>query len=143
MLAMCGLVGCAGNDEPPLVEVTNRGEVCLLGHEPAGSLRRTFVGGQPIEVAVGGFECLSSSCTLEQAASCETRLEGNTVWISTHASWREDRTGVCTSDCGGAPRASCMTPPLPEGTYTFRIDDRTVPLVIPSMTPSRPCIGPP
>ncbi len=140
LLAGCAMDGKGGDGR--FVEVENKGNACLLGHEPAGSMRTTFVADQPVEVNVSGFACLSSSCTTDMMARCEARLEGTTIIITTIASWRDttEVTGICTDDCA-SPFATCMTPPLPAGTYSVSLPPRAAVLEVPSMTPSVPCLG--
>lgn len=138
------VMGCEGGSGGlgTLVEVENTGGACLFGHEPAGSLRTTFVADQPVEISVGGFACLSSSCTIDQLATCEARVEGSVITITSHASWIDTthRTGICTDDCTG-PSGDCATPPLPAGTYSVRLAEHTAELVVPSMTDAVPCLG--
>ena len=125
------------------VEVENTGRACLLGHEPAGSARRTFVADQPAAVIVDSFGCLSSECTTDLLASCEVQMDGTALTITTHASWNDTTrvTGICTDDCVG-PHAECETPPLPAATYSVRIGTGpAITLDVPSMPEVVPCLG--
>jgi hypothetical protein len=140
LIASCDARGSQGTGQP--FEVENTGQACLLGHEPSGSQRTTYPAGQPIEINVGGFDCLSSSCTTDATASCEATLTGSTVMITARASWKDtSHLGQgCTDDCG-SPSAACMTPPLPAGEYTFTYGSQVTTLTVPSMPAMFPCLG--
>ncbi|MFN0248363.1 MAG: hypothetical protein ACKV2T_15840 [Kofleriaceae bacterium] len=142
LVGACDARGSQGTGQA--VEVTDTGRACLLGHEPAGSQRTTYPENVPVEIRVAGFECLSSSCTTDEMASCEATLTGTMVVITARASWKDtSRTSNgCTDDCS-SPSATCFTPPLAAGTYTIRYGVNTTSLVVPSMPGMSPCLGDP
>jgi hypothetical protein len=141
LFAVALLAACdEGGSSPAPVEVFDQGRACLLGHEPAGTQRTTFVADQPVSIDVGSFACISGSCTKDRIASCEATVTGSSIEISTRASWRFTGDTACTDDCA-SPSASCTTPPLPAGTYTVSLGTHTTTLEIPSMPAMFPCLG--
>jgi len=127
--------------------MVDEGALCLLSD--ANHTRAHFVpdmeaqqvrADQPLVIQVAGTECLSASCDVDRKASCEARLEGATIVVSSRLEWKSGDMSVCTSDCGSLA-ATCATPPLPAGTYTVQfgsMPDRSI--VIPStLTPA--CTG--
>lgn len=138
------LVACTeqgSRPEPQVMEVVDQGQACLLP-EGASPGFTSFVAGERVNVQVNSFTCLSSSCTAEQMASCEVRLSGTTLTITTHASWIDTSSmgQGCTDDCS-SPSADCQTPPLPAGNYTVRLGPNAASLQVPSMPVSVPCVG--
>jgi hypothetical protein len=126
-----------------MVELEDEGTACLLGFELADPSRLTFPEDAVIELEISYDEiCLSGSCTADRHASCTARLSGTTITIATHASWI-DLTGTpgaaCTDDCQ-RPTASCPTPPLAAGEYTFRLGIRSLTFSVPTVEAFSPCI---
>jgi hypothetical protein len=97
-----------------------------------------FSAGGPATITVMAPTCLSSSCSKDRKAECSVVLEGNVLQVSSHASYH-DEGNACTADCG-ALVATCVTPPLPAGTYTLQHGGNRIALTIPS-TVAVPCVG--
>ena len=139
-LALAACLGGGSTPEPIVLE--NVGRVCLFG---PGSIGKTFFADQPVRVGYSADQCLSSSCTGEQHATCTIATTGATLEISTVASWIDlsPRAMACTADCGSGPAATCQTDPLPAGDYTF-VFGAAAPftLTIPSELDAPPCLLP-
>jgi len=82
--------------------------------------------------------CLSSSCSKDRKAECSVTLVGSVLQVTSTASFRNEG-DVCTDDCG-ALVATCVTPPLPAGTYALQHGASQIALTIPSTVPV-PCTG--
>jgi hypothetical protein len=135
-LAACTGSGSGGPSES-FVELENEGVACLHG-----SSAQSFVADQPVDVRVDWEgTCLSSSCTRESSASCAVSVTGSTVTIATSASWFDTSrsASACTADCG-LLSATCETPSLAAGNYTFVLDGRSVEVTVPSTVQAAPCI---
>jgi hypothetical protein len=123
----------------------DEGRVCLY---PGGStaanpfgLQRDplpYQANQALDLVITMPDCLSSSCSHDERATCSAAVEGTTIRVQSAASYRQQGT-TCTDDCG-ALAARCSTAPLPAGTYDIRHGDTTLTITIPSTVPP-PCAG--
>jgi len=110
-------------------QLVDDGVLCVLSgklDEPVFGFSETppqqLQADQPLAIKVSLPDCLSQSCDVDRKASCEARLEGTTIVVSSRLEWRSAGESVCTSDCGRLT-ASCRTAALPAGSYTVQFGD--------------------
>jgi hypothetical protein len=141
---LCGVVmlaaaGCGGKD----VHVLNQGQLCVgrsIEFGAPDTTPREFAIGATVPVSVlFPPGCLSSTCMTNPMASCALAQSGRTFAVTGMASYHETGDDACSADCR-LLTATCTTPPLSEGTHTFRYAGGSVDLVVPSTVPP-PCVG--
>ncbi len=122
----------------------DEGQICLY---PAGTPGQSRLQSEPfsypanrgIDIVVTAPDCLSSSCSHDEQATCTATMEGDDVIrVRSRASYREAGS-ICSADCRSLS-ATCSTGPLPPGTYQVRHGDSTFALTVPS-TVEPPCAG--
>ena len=128
---------CGDDDEPSPVTVDyeNDGPVCLGQTYTDTYTEVGLEADEPFRVTVPIDNCLSSSCTADQAADCQIEVDDDVITVTASASYTdltEVEGGTCTEDCGGAFYADCGEITLGEGTYTIHHGDETSELTIPS-----------
>jgi hypothetical protein len=134
-LALLLLVsGCGFGGE--LHSFEDEGRLCLGVDESFGSL--PIEADQPFFVSVFSPGCFSSSCSTLESATCQVTLDGQDLRISSFIEVRDTsaRAGACTDDCHSYT-ARCEAPALPEGEFTVRLGDESLPLTVPTDEP--PC----
>lgn len=77
--------------------------------------------------------CMSGSCDTLTSATCSAVLDGTQVFVTSRAEVVTYGPS-CTLDCN-LVTTSCLTPPLPEGSYTFVHGEDEQVIVIPGETP--------
>ncbi len=87
------------------------------------------------------FHHAISECDEVAASDCRIAFDGNDAFIEASATinFHKDRT-----DCDGTIRpafATCDSPSLDDGEWTFHYDDLTIPITVPG-SPSFPCVTP-
>jgi hypothetical protein len=138
-VAVLSAAGCGGKD----VQVQNQGQLCVGGSfqfGPPDTAPRDYAAGSAVTVAVlFPPGCLSSTCMTNPMAGCMIAQSGNTFTVSGTASYHDTGDDACSADCR-LLTASCETPVLAEGTFTFKYAGASVDLVVPSTVPP-PCVG--
>ena len=130
-LAGCFFGGGSGGSQPdPDQQQRTTGRFCLHASATGAGGPQNFVANQAVTVRYSVDECLSSSCTEDEQASCSVAPN---LRILAEASWLDlSRTGVgCTDDCGQL-EALCSSVALAAGTHVFAFDAKTISLEIPS-----------
>lgn len=91
-----GLVGCAGDPEPSVVEFHDEGTLCRQGSD----------------LLIDWETCLSGSCDTLTVAECAVSLEGGVLTLTSHGEITSVGT-ECTADCGFA-QVLCELPEIPD-----------------------------
>lgn len=118
---------------------------CTSKHQDAGRFCSTpemdnwqggmLEAGKPVYVHVLRPGCLSGSCSRDIKASCTVERSGNALTVHSSFSATEPMYADCTLDCL-VPIATCVTEPLPAGTYTLTQNGVVETLTIPSKVDS-------
>lgn len=92
----------------------------------------------PLTITFDAQHCFSSSCTRDVQVSCQVNVADRTVQITSEVTWYDTTasSSACTADCGMAT-ASCQTPPLAAGEYTFVFGSHALAITLPSTPPAR------
>ena len=139
-LAGCFFGGGSGGGQTPDPDTQERttGRFCLHANATGAGGPQEFVANQPVTVRYSVDECLSSSCTEDEQASCSVAPN---LRVLAEASWVDlSRTNTaCTDDCGQL-EALCSSVALAAGTHVFAFDAKTISLEIPSSHAEPICV---
>jgi hypothetical protein len=140
---LAALGGCGDREQHNLV--ADRGRICAYGTLDAHTGPENFAENAPIFLYYTlPTVCLSSSCTQDRTAMCSVAVDGNTVSATTQAEWTvtggppvDDSN--CTADCR-VLEATCQSPALSAGSYTFAFASATFSFSVPSQIAVAPCV---
>ncbi|MEL6347838.1 MAG: hypothetical protein AAFV53_32330 [Myxococcota bacterium] len=112
-------------------QLEDDGAVCLLTNREDPNGMQVFDATTPITVVYDANTCLSSSCSRNSEASVSAAVAGNTIAISSSASWERNMGNVdCTDDCGMLGDETDLGV-LAEGSYTVTFGGESLTLTIP------------
>jgi len=131
------LLGACGDVDNNMTVMVDQGQLCMFAEQPLVAMPGfepetvSLQTGGRLHVNVRLPQCLSASCDVNRLASCDVQRAGSVLTVTSHISYEELDSEICTLDCG-ILSASCTSDELPAGAYTVVFGEQHFGLDVPS-----------